>query len=385
MVGLEISLLGSLQVLQDGWPDSDLGYDKVRALLAYLAAESDRPQRRETLAALFWPDLADGDARHGLSQALMTLRHAIGDASAVPPYLIVTHGAIGFNRASNHWIDVRVFTSSMAACDRHSHRQLSSCTSCAGRLAEATGLYSGDFLAGFSPSIGQEFEDWVRTQRERLAGMFDALAHLGEYYERRGAHETALAVIERQLALDPLRESAHRQLMRVLWLNGERAAALAQFERCRQILEDELEVEPEEETTNLFHSLRTSQPASAVSAIGQGPSMQRVQVPPDALNPLLGRARELEQIAKLLEDPTCRLLTLVGPGGIGKTRLAAEVMQEGVSNFTDGAVFVPLAPVNEVALIVPAIAQALGIALHDRAVRRADSLSGRRSADVAGA
>jgi predicted ATPase/DNA-binding SARP family transcriptional activator len=367
MARLEISLLGQLRVVREGRPVDDLAYAKVRALLAYLAVEADRPQRRETLAALLWPDHPEKDARHGLSQALTTLRHAIGDPTAAPPYLIVTRDAVGFNRASDQWVDADVFAALLEACDRHAHRQPAVCAACAERLVRATTLYRGDFLAGFSLAASEEFEDWVRLQRERLRRRcLDGLGHLGAYHEKRGAYEQARVAVVRQLELDPWREPAHRQLMRLLWLSGDRAAALAQYERCRHLLADELGVDPEPETTALYHDIRTAQAGTRVAGPLR-PSSGRPQNLPESPTPLLGRARELEDIADLLAVSACRLLTLVGPGGIGKTRLAVEAARDQVALFADGVSFVSLAPVGAAAFLVPAIAQTLGITLHDRA------------------
>src|SRR5262245_23556854 len=203
MARLELSFLGPLRVVLDGRPVDGLGYDKVRALLAYLAVEGDRSQRRETLAALLWPDHSDKEARHGLSQALTTLRHALGDATASPPYLLASRDAIGFNPASDHWVDVTAFVALREASDRHPHRQLAVCAACADRLAQATALYRGDFLTGYSLAGCEEFEDWVRAQRERLRRRcLVGLEHLATFHERRGDYAQAREAVARQLELD---------------------------------------------------------------------------------------------------------------------------------------------------------------------------------------
>jgi predicted ATPase/DNA-binding SARP family transcriptional activator len=364
MVRLEISLLGQLRVVREGRA-VDLGYDKVRALLAYLAVEADRPQRRETLAALLWPDQPEKDARHGLSQALTTLRRAIGDPTAVPPYLLVARDALGLNRDSDQWVDVTAFAALLDACDRHPHRQRAVCAACAERSARATALYRGDFLAGFSLGGSEEFEDWVRLQREQLRRRcVDGLGHLAAYHERRGDYEHAREAAVRQLELDPWREPTHRQLMRLLWLSGDRAAALTQYERCRLLLADELGVAPDPETVALYDQIRAARVDTRVAEPPR-PSSGRPHNLPEPPTPLLGRARELDEIADLLADPVCRLLTLVGPGGIGKTRLAMEAARVQAALFADGVSFVALAPVGAAAFLVPAIAQALGVPLHD--------------------
>ena len=126
-----------------------------------------------------------------------------------------------------------------------------------------------------------------------------------------------LSLAQRWLDVEPWDENAHRQLMRALALNGQRNLALAQYETCRCLLQEELGVEPGVETTTLYEQLRDG-------ADVQGPVPTRLHNLDAPLGPLLRREDELAAIAERLVDPGCRLLTLVGPGGIGKTRLAQE-------------------------------------------------------------
>jgi predicted ATPase len=153
----------------------------------------------------------------------------------------------------------------------------------------------------------------------------------------------------RQLELDPWREEAHRQLMRALALSGQRSAALAQYEACRRVLAKELGVEPAAETNALFEQIK-------VGALTQPERRHNL---PAALTPLLGREQELAEIARLLEMPTCRLLTLIGPGGIGKTHLALQAAADHLGAFTHGVYFVSLDSLDVPEYIVTAIAAAL--------------------------
>jgi predicted ATPase/Tfp pilus assembly protein PilF len=146
--------------------------------------------------------------------------------------------------------------------------------------------------------------------------------------------------------MDPWREEAHRQLMLLLARSGQRSAALRQYETCRRILADELGVEPGAETRVLYERIRAAESA-------------RFNNLPPQLTPFVGREDVLAEIGNLLDHPACRLLTLVGPGGIGKTRLAIQAAAAKANTFLHSVCFVPLASVSSPDLLVPTIADRL--------------------------
>jgi len=192
-----------------------------------------------------------------------------------------------------------------------------------------------------------------------------AFTALATHHESNGRLDEARRIIERQLELDPWREPAHRALMRLLFHMDERTAALQQYERCVQLLEDELGLEPEPETVALYEEIRagaTTRQAPAADAAA--PS--RLTSVAEPLTPLIGRERDIEQVADLVTQAECRLLTLVGPGGIGKTRLALRIAREVGESFSHGAAVVELAPVRSVDLLAPTIAETLGMSLQGR-------------------
>ncbi len=127
----------------------------------------------------------------------------------------------------------------------------------AARLEEMVKLYRGEFLQGFFLEDSAEFEQWALVQRESVHQQaLDAHGELAEYYERHGDFQAARRHALRQLELDPWREEAHCQLMRALALDGQRAAALAQYEACRRVLAEELGVEPSAGTRELAEQIR---------------------------------------------------------------------------------------------------------------------------------
>jgi DNA-binding SARP family transcriptional activator len=253
MAHLSIRVLGPLQVTLDGQPVAGFESDKARGLLVYLAVEAERRQTREKLAGLLWPDWLERSARSNLRRALANLRQVIGDDQASPPFLHISRQAIQFNSASDAWVDVSEFTGLVdaGASARDPSRQT------VDRLEKAIALYRGEFLDGFSVADSAAFEEWISINRERAnRQMVDGLYCLADCYEGYGEYEKALQHAWRQLELNPWREKAHRQVMRLLALSGQRGAALAHYETCRRLLDEELGVEPAAETRKLCEQIR---------------------------------------------------------------------------------------------------------------------------------
>lgn len=377
MPHLFVRLLGGLQVLVDGIPVTTFESDKVRALLAYLTVET-RPHPRLALADLLWPEMPEGSARHNLSQVLFNLRQVIGDRRADPPFLLISREQIGFNLASDQRVDLLHCKTLLDACDSHPHPHRDRCADCAARWQQAVTLYEGDFLHHFFLNDSAPFEEWILLQREQLRRrILTALTHLTTYHEASGDYGRALQSCERLLALDAWHEEAHGQMMRLLAQSGQRSAALAHFDTCRRILADELGVEPAAETKALYTRIRNGEfdpvtkglggnvndstpPRTGASAHSHSPTP--LYNLPTQLTPFVGREHELAAIKQLLADPDCRLLTLVGAGGMGKTRLALAAAAQQQGQFRNGIAFVPLTAVTSAPLIAPAIADAIGFA-----------------------
>ncbi len=339
-VKLELSLLGTVVIIQNGESVSGQISAKSQALLCYLAV-TGCPQSREKLAGLLWADKSEASAKANLRKSLSDLRQLVGNA------LFITRQTVAFNRDSAYWLDVEVFESALAEDDPASEKLEP--------LREAVELYRGDFLEGLSVRQAVEFEEWVLSERERLRQMvIQALQRLSEAYTGRGEYAAGIEYTNRLLTLEPWQEEAHRQLMTLLARSGQHSAALAQYETCRRVLAEELGVEPLPETQALYHRLKTRRETSAHNL-------------PLQTTPFVGRQAELAQIAHYLGRDDCHLLTLIGAGGIGKTRLALQAAGQALDAFADGVYFVPLAGISSPEFLVPTIMEALDYPLSGEA------------------
>ena len=196
MPRLTLALLGSFSVTLDGQPVTAFESDKARALLAYLAVESDRPHTREKLAGLLWPDSTEAAAHARLSHALANLRAILADHDPQAPVLLVTRQVIQFNREADALVDVLAFRQAVSA----THGPASSMVH---RLLSVR-LYHGRFLEGFSLPGCPEFEEWLLLEQEHLHRLaMETLARLADGYEAWGEFDRALPFAWRQLELDP--------------------------------------------------------------------------------------------------------------------------------------------------------------------------------------
>jgi predicted ATPase len=365
---LYISLFGIYSVVLDGITLSGFDSDKTRLLLAYLAVEAGKPQRRDHLVGLFWPEQPEAHARRSLSQALYNLRQLLGERGGkgelgkanAPlsngPFLVSNALEVQFNPTSSYVLDASAFSELLVACQAHNHRHLEACPDCTARLAQAGTLYRGDFLEGISLKDSVLFEEWVLVQREHFnRKALDALQTLATVYEYRGELQEAMEVARRQVEIDPLWEAGQRQLMRLLALYGQPSKAIAQYERYKQMLASEMDVPPERETQTLIKQL--SQEARTKVALTHLPA---------SISPLIGRKQELTDLHCYLHDSDCRLLTILGSGGTGKTRLALEIARALQYSFQDGVYLISLSALDSHQSFAPVVAEALGFSFSEQ-------------------
>lgn len=327
MPRLRFQLFGVFQSYLDDLPVTSFRSDKSRALLAYLAAESDHVHRRESLASLFWGDFNDRAARRSLSSALANLRTILAplnSADGQTPVLATNWHEVFFTADPQiASVDILEFDRLLAVSSAHPHRSIAHCAPCIERLARAVELYRGPFLAGLSLPDAPEFDEWQTLQAQRCEHQtLAALDTLTHYHIANGDLPAAERYARQQIGIDGLREVAHRQLMTVLAATGQRSAALAQYESCRQTLQAELGVEPDGETTALYEELLAGglnrQVTMAASALENPYKGLKAFVVGDAAD-YYGR----QIITSYLVDVVSRnsAVGVVGPSGSGKTSL----------------------------------------------------------------
>ena len=344
-VRLRLTLLGSFHARTETGAAVGLPTRKTEALLAYLALPLGRSHPREELARLLWGALPDAQARGNLRQALSRLRRALAGVLVLDgPDVALEPGLVD--------LDVARFERLIA-------------DGRPGALAEIGDLYQGDLLAGLGVTEPR-FEEWLTSERERLHDLVvHGLGRLLTHQEGVGPAESAIQTALRLLARDPLQEPAHRALMRLYAGLERRDEALRQYELCVAALEAERGTQPEEETTRLYEQIRHPQPIgpaarSVPSPVGPVATAAPTNLPA-ATSELIGRALPLAEVTELIGIH--RLVTLIGSGGIGKTRLALEVARQHLPGHADGVWIAELAPLSDPGLVPVTVAVALGLSL----------------------
>jgi DNA-binding SARP family transcriptional activator len=315
---LSIALLGPPVVEVDGSP-LQVDTRKATALLAHLAVEG-HPLRRDTIASLLWPENEPERARSALRRTLSTLRTALGGEWLATDRDLVTLGGPGI------WLDVAELRRLVAECETHGHPPTATCARCLEPLRAAVALDRGPFLSGFGLRDSAEFDDWQGLTTEVLAReLAVALDRLTDALAAAGDSSQAIATARRRLALDPLHEPAHRRLIQSYAAGGDRSAALEQYRACVRVLDRELGVRPLDETTALYHAVLEGTYAAGSVAPPPAPTRE-----PERVSELVGRVHELGLLRAAYRSvgPDGRLAVVLGETGIGKTRLARELVAE---------------------------------------------------------
>jgi predicted ATPase/DNA-binding SARP family transcriptional activator len=360
---LQVRLLGQFEVRVNG-AVVDIPSRPAQSLLAYLLLNAGTPHRREKLAGMLWPDASEANARSNLRHAVWRLRRILepGERDGTT-YLLADNFTVAFSAEADYWLDTAVLGQDPVA-----NGSLET-------LIEAVSAYRGELLPGF-------YADWVNLERERLQNVFERqMQLLLDRLVETGRWPDVLTWAENWIALGQAPERAYRALMLAHSGLGDQASVALTFQRCREALRRELALEPSDQTRALYERLcrsgevtavaqmstpvaaQVTQPARPTARVPDAPDGTPLHNLPTPSTRFVGRERELADVQARLRNPACRLLTLTGPGGIGKTRLALEAAlaftRDAASSFADGACFVSLAAVSAPEFLVSAIADAL--------------------------
>ena len=357
MATLVLKFLGTFDAMLRGRRVQSFESSKVRALLAYLAIEGYRPLSRESLATLLWPE--SRHSRQNLRQALFNLRRVLGEGEGGSSFLVVTPQSVEFPRTQDVWVDVWEFESLIREAKTQEREVLSE--EAARLLTRAVDLYKGDFLAGLHLRRAEPFEEWRRSYQEVLHSQYiEALRHLTAYYRHQGYYEKALKYVQIWRLQEPWSDEAAYEEMDLLALLEQVDAALEVYRKFAEYLRTEMQEEPSKQVLRLYRRLQKKREHFS-PRWGDFADPWRQTRLPTFPTPFVGREKELEQIRARLLRPESRLQTIIGIGGMGKTRLAVEAGRRFETLFEDGVVFVPLDMVESAAFIPQAIANALGL------------------------
>ena len=335
---LDVRLLGKFDVKHNGKPVM-ISSRPSQSLFAYLILNAGTSHRREKLAGLLWPDSLEETARDNLRHALWRVRKAL-PTKLKAEYLLTDDLSIAFNISADYSLDATQLEklSENASVDE---------------LIAVLSRYEGELLPGF-------YDEWVMLEREHLYSIFEHhMARLMSLLQEEKRWLDILDWGERWIKLGQKPETAYRALMSAHAAKGDMSKVATTYERCQKSLR-EFGIDPSEQTKELYQNLKLGKETSKSVSVPARHVMKEAPLNiPVPLTSFIGREKELKDIAKLLS--ASRLLTLIGPGGVGKTRLAIQTAHDSIKKFKDAVCWVELVGLQDGSLIPHEIAQALDL------------------------
>ena len=326
---IDLELLGYPQIIRNNRPVSDFISNKALLLFCYLVLET-RTHSRDTLATLFWGDMPEKRAKANLRQALHNIQKLFPDCFDI-------------NRQSVTVLDKGQFRIDAITLQHLSQQE----TISPQELEQVSTLYKGEFLEGINTSDEFQLDDWLRAQREtyRIAYM-TILEILAQHYVTAGIWKKAETSYTSLIRLEPWKETYHRDLMLCMARQGEYTTAIMQYETCQQMLMEEFGEQPSYETRRIYEGILSAR-------------HRRHPKSDEQSQQLFGRNDEIQQLELQLLNPNCRLITITGQGGIGKTHLARHISSRNDMLFLHGTVFLALNSICNDEQLIRALCDAL--------------------------
>jgi predicted ATPase/DNA-binding SARP family transcriptional activator len=332
---LNIHLLGDFRLVNEDGVVATFTTSRMQSLLAYLVLHRDAPQPRRRIACLLWPDSVEEQARTNLRNLIYLLHQSFPDAAK---YFSTDGPTIQWKPDSAFMLDVAELEKAMAA----------------GEFETVIDLYAGDLL----PDC---YDEWAVIKREELRQMYAvSLEHLLKQKELEHAYHAAMGLAQRLIRYEPLQEQTYRKLMHLCALNGDYTGIIRAYNMCVTVLQNELGIEPSNETRKMYASclkMHSQVDANSLAVTPQHPDFQTNL--PHQVTTFIGRAHEKTEVRELVTRH--RLVSLVGAGGVGKTRLALAVAEDLSGVFVDGVWYLDLALLADPTRVVQAVSYVMGL------------------------
>ncbi|MEO8392036.1 MAG: BTAD domain-containing putative transcriptional regulator [Chloroflexota bacterium] len=336
---IKLHFLGIPRIELDDHP-IHLDRQKSVALLVYLSV-TNRSHSRDWLTALLWPDVGTG--RTQLRIALSALRKTLGsDRFHTNRDEIALFGA-------RLWSDIDEFRRLSAALLREDSAPDKT------DFDSLLALSTYDFMAGFTLRDAPEFDAWQRSEEQQLRWTFEqVLARCAAYWSKSGNFDAAISAARRWVAIDPLNEESRRLLMKLYAWTYHRPLAAQEYQQVKALLRAELGVEPEAKTTSLFQDIQAEREI-------QFADLPRQWVSPQfpVLGKLFGRDDAIHTLTGMF-NAGARLVSIIGPGGVGKTHLALDLAGRIKGHYEDGCYFLRLESPVSPEFLVSALIDTLG-------------------------
>ena len=358
-----INVLGGLTITDSSGNLLEFSSRKAEAILIYVIFSEKASCEREELATLFWENMPETNALTNLRVTLANIKKKSNELLNISRRRVSLNPEIKLSVDALNLIEIiRKFLSSDRLKENISVEH-------AREIAEILPLYRGDFLQGFYVPNVIAFEDWAAYKRESLRiAVIDASQLVIDAFYKNGLYADGISAANHLLFIDPFNDAAFNWLIKLYAADGQRDSSLKTFDKYIHLLKDELGIEPAREVLELVEQIKNGKfsPESSETREQSEPILPIPNNIPLQVTEFYGRQNELQQLRGHLRNPQLRLVTMIGQGGAGKTRLAVEAAKQNLKNFPDGIWFVPLEGVVSPDLVLPEIYKILKISFPEK-------------------